>query len=1473
MKRVTAQRLVLVNWKGVFYQRYLLDKRVTALEGENGAGKTTVMIAAYVALLPDLNRLRFVNVGEQGTTTERGDRGVHGRLGDPNRPSYVVLDFELTNGDRFIAGVHLEAKPSGKVEASPFTVHGLAQDVRLQDVLLVREGDTEFVPLLGEMTSRVAVAGGQLKACDLGEYFAALFDQGVTPLRLATDEERNKFNQMLRTCMQGGISQSLTTGLREFLFRREPGLVDNLKQMRGNLEACRRTRREVEDAAELEKEIRGVYEAGEAMFAAAALATRARADETRARRDDAILALDGARVTLETHKAEAKLLAAQHDRSVAALEEGKEQHAAAIKRLGQVERANAVEHRLRTLEELRENQVSSADASRQARVICEEKRRLAKLRYEAARESVEAAAEGLANFQEGFQRLSRRAAANRMVREKLAWARKALEEEVAESDVTRVRLACWVQVDEWDRRILHIDRTVATADRARNEVAAVTAALGRITGRTFAAQDAFSVARDALADLRARDQLAAEREELPRLIEEVDKHAERQRSARSRAGVLAADDRPMDTAAQVAMAHRVAEECVAKLTEAKHEVDAAGEKCARDLELAGGRIAALSELQERWFPVRNALAALAERRGASPQTPEEVQRLHRQLVDAREVGRREQQSMRDQASESGEHARRLEQAGGDYSPGLLRTRDALDGVLLATRYESVELAEASTVEALLGPMRDAIVVENPRQAVDIVLAVEERPETVWLLDGRAESTPTAANRPPGEVLPEAVVIESQHGIRVSRFPSHPVVGRKARAERVQALLAAETEHTKRANAIAADLVAIEDDLGTVTSLLGATELIGRPDPAPEIERARNAAELSRSAMEKHRAEAGRLTEDIAEAGKLRAGLAQLLPNAHLLDEPDYAEKARGLRQKLTVAREAHAFLEGIRSDRELLALHLDVLRVVPPSADEVARLRGELNEARSTRDRVASGLDALTYVDENIVALQWMDAEAELREQGTLQPALEKQYVQAKKEYSKADASLEAARVELEEAQSRERNDADDLKGTENTIASERKERAAFALDDASDEAVARSREASATTKAALVLLEKDERHLDREKTRYEERIATAAKTVKSCEEVVARDEQAWKPAQERWERLRSMAAEKSLLGPISSAKYASLQGTGSPNLHTTANQHRTAVVERLSVARDGSETIAAIHGFMAAAEQNQADAYLQAWLAIRDWLHRRVPPQVTEVADPVEALSRVSDHLDRLKQRLLRQESELRGKSSDVARGIEIMRRRAFQDVLRLSNDFKRASFGDVAEIRMVPDRVQLMEQVLATLRGEEAQKALFESSAPLEEAIAKLFEKPLGGRILGERALDYREHIDVRVEIRRKSDTKWEKAEPGKVSTGEGIGIGASVMMVILAAWERDGNQLRGRRSSGTLRMLFLDEANRLDQNSLRVIFELCESLDLQLVVAAPEVAEEEGNTTYRLARVTRDGRSEVEVNGRRMLRDGDS
>ena len=115
------------------------------------------------------------------------------------------------------------------------------------------------------------------------DYFAALFERGITPMRLGTDEERGKLNEMLRTSMTGGISRALTSELRAFLLKEETGLGDTLSRMRANLEACRRTRAEVAESRQLEREITAIYEAGAEMFAAAVHAARLAAAEAQHR--------------------------------------------------------------------------------------------------------------------------------------------------------------------------------------------------------------------------------------------------------------------------------------------------------------------------------------------------------------------------------------------------------------------------------------------------------------------------------------------------------------------------------------------------------------------------------------------------------------------------------------------------------------------------------------------------------------------------------------------------------------------------------------------------------------------------------------------------------------------------------------------------------------------------------------------------------------------------------------------------------------------------------------------------------------------------------------------------------------------------------------------------------------------------------------------------------------------------------------
>ena len=387
-------------------------------------------------------------------------------------------------------------------------------------------------------------------------------------------------------------------------------------------------------------------------------------------------------------------------------------------------------------------------------------------------------------------------------------------------------------------------------------------------------------------------------------------------------------------------------------------------------------------------------------------------------------------------------------------------------------------------------------------------------------------------------------------------------------------------------------------------------------------------------------------------------------------------------------------------------------------------------------------------------------------------------------------------------------------------------------------------------------------------KGRFEAEQAQATRERDSAAEKVAAERRDAAPAIERWERLRAAVAEHGLLPTVRSPGDSDISGVrGHVNLVQEAHKQWAVLAERLRAAQGARDLLAELDRKDASAELLFADVYLERWLAVRDWLRRRLPAQVAEVDDPREALLRLRDQLTSLEERLARQEDDLRGASEDVARGIDVQIRKARGQVTRLNKNLQGVRFGSIEGIRVRLQPQERMEQVLRALREGAVQGLLFQENMPIEEALDEIFQRYGGGRRRGQRLLDYREYVHLQVEVRRSAGSDWEAANPTRLSTGEAIGVGAALMMVVLTEWERDANLLRAKRTHGSLRFLFLDEANRLSHDNLGVLFDLCQTLDLQLLIAAPEVARAGGNTTYRLVRrVDADGREEVLVSGRR-------
>ncbi|MFO0744771.1 MAG: SbcC/MukB-like Walker B domain-containing protein [Myxococcota bacterium] len=360
--------------------------------------------------------------------------------------------------------------------------------------------------------------------------------------------------------------------------------------------------------------------------------------------------------------------------------------------------------------------------------------------------------------------------------------------------------------------------------------------------------------------------------------------------------------------------------------------------------------------------------------------------------------------------------------------------------------------------------------------------------------------------------------------------------------------------------------------------------------------------------------------------------------------------------------------------------------------------------------------------------------------------------------------------------------------------------------------------------------------------------------------------EQRSRPLIERWTRFETEVREKSL--SLLSGDHGDL---ASALAWERAKSDAAMLAERASSARDGQE-LAELARVLPTVSDDRAAHFLATWVATREWVSRRVPPDVAQVADPLDALAQLGAHLSSLRARLAAQEHELRADAGSIAKHIRGQVRRARHQVQRLNEDLVGVSFGGIDAIRVRLQPVEHKEQVLQALENDaEAQRMLWDPDLSIEQALEHLIRTYGGGRSGGERLLDYRDYVELQVEVRRKAGGAWEIANPNRLSTGEAIGVGAAVMMTVLKAWEEDAQLLRTRRSFGTLRLLFLDEASRLSDDTLRLLFELCDRLELQLLIAAPRVDNAAGNTTYRLVRkVDQHGQETVHVSGRRVLRD---
>ena len=1469
MRRARLKRLALVNWRNVFYERYELNSNVTAFEGANAAGKTTVMMAACVALLPDMKHLRFTSGTHHPGTS--GKEELWGRLGKTGGPSYTVLDIELGTGERLLAGVHLERRSEPSIDLTPFLILGLPPHTRLQPVLLGQSGESESVPEIDELRDQAARHGAQLQRCATAkEYFKALFDRGVTPLRLDTDTDRRKLAEMLQTSMDGGLSPALTSELRSFLLREQSGLSDAIKRMRANIRSCKHTRTIVEENKAIESEVSQVYEAGQNMFNAAVHATRQRAEELARHAAQARTEARGADEAFEAATARLEEVSTARDRAQAQLSELEQGLADERRDLERLREAQKIRERIDAgktlLCEATERYAASASAhsvawSRHENAQTEHRRRLGDL---------EQAAVGLADLEKGVERLYWRAGEHRSALRALNDARDALPDaelsaESAPEALERVR----AERKETSEELNTLETELSHVETRRREHGDAMQALNTLTEDDGDPGDAHARARKALERMRNLEAEAQKIEELAAATAQAAARAREQERVRKRALVLSDENHRLQCQADVVAAHDDAQRGCAALAEEDRGAERVLDHAMNEAAAANADIHRLEDEATRWRAARRTAEGLERTWRCALGSRDEIGGLRARL-DAETVEARE--ALQHYGAEK--HELETEQAllgetGGKVAPEIAALREQVGGDLLAASYEDIAIEDAATAEARLGALAGAIVVDDPESAAVDIVQVTTRPDSVWLVARSAAPDAERNHEGATHVFDDDVIVEGEDGAwRVTRKPDKPILGRRARAKRLE-------EIEERLNAAKADVtqarqrVEVAQEAQTTTdTLLAQADLLESGDPAPKLEAARRRAEQSEADATAHRKTRARLAGAIASETRRLEALNALLRDAWLLDGPSYRDEHEALGQRLSAARAAKKQLDTKAAARVVLEATIDVLRAVPPSQEKEQELRERLaSRTRRARD-LTTAQRALEEALRNPAALGWTDAQGALDEKRGLVPTLRAQLDQAKMAADHAHAALKTASEAFDNA--RRTLNAEDarVKTCEAELERAEAEWNRLGIEDASEAAIA-----AAETRVATLGRDRDvasNRHttliesVGTHKTKREQAETTRTERRKAVEQ----HERAARPARERWERLRADADGHGVLATTLDPKVVrAVEHRGSVNLFADARGHAMRLKDRLAMDAGQRETLTAIEALLEALDRGGSDEALPTWIQVRSWLLRRIPAHIAQDDDPLEALGRLRRYLDRLIVQLTRQEGELQGESADVANTIGIHIRQAHRDVSRLNDDLREVRFGSIAAVRLKLERVQQMQDTLEALRKGEDQKALFQTETHIEEALDALLARHGGRRGQGHKLLDYREYIEPQVEVMRQAGGAWEKASAIRISTGESIGIGAALMMVVLTAWERNANLLRSSRAHGTLRVLFLDEANRLDRDNLGVLFNLCQSLNLQLLIAAPEVAETEGNTTYRLVRRSDgQGDEEVFVTGRR-------
>ncbi|MEQ9878876.1 chromosome partition protein MukB [Pectobacterium aroidearum] len=1464
IERGKFRSLTLVNWNGFFARTFDLDELVTTLSGGNGAGKSTTMAAFITALIPDLTLLHFRNTTEAGATSGSRDKGLHGKL--RAGVCYSTLDVVNSRHQRVLVGVRLQqvAGRDRKVDIKPFTIQGLPTAIQPTQILTQVVGDRQARVLsLQELKDRVEeMEGVQFKQFNsITDYHSLMFDLGVVPRRLRSASDRSKFYRLIEASLYGGISSAITRSLRDYLLPENSGVRKAFQDM----EAALRENRMTLEAIRVTQSDRDLFKhlISEATSYVAADYMR-HANERR-------IHLDGALELRRDLFSSRKQLSSEQYRHVEMARELAEQSGAegdletdyqaasdhlnlvqtAMRQQEKIERYNA------DLEELSyrlEEQNEVVEEAREQQAENEE-------RADAAELEVDELKSQLADYQQALDVQQTRA----------------IQYQQAQQALERARTLCQLpdltadNADEWldsyqakeqeaTEILLMLEQKLSVADAAHSQFEQAYQLVSKIAGAVNR-NEAWQVARDLLRDSSSQRYQAERVQPLRMRLSELEQRLREQQDAER---LLQDFSKRNGQDYQPEELESLQQELDARIETLSSLVAEAGERrmaLRQELEQIQQRIQKLTTRAPVWLAAQEMLTQLSEQSGETFEDSRQVTEFMQQLLERERETTVERDDIAARKRQIEAQIERLSQPGGSEDPRLNALAERFGGVLLSEIYDDVTLDDAPYFSALYGPSRHAIVVSDLSLVRDQLAGLEDCPEDLYLIEGDPQSFDDSVFAV--EELERAVVVKvAERQWRYSRFPEVPLFGRAAREMRLESLRDEREALAEQYATLSFDVQKTQRLHQSFSRFIGThLAVVFDEDPEAEIRTlSSRRGELDR-AMASFDGENQQQRQQYEQAKEASVQLNKLIPRISLLCDEMLQDRVEEIRAELDETEESARFIQQHGATLAKLEPLVSVLQSDPQQHEQ---LQEDYTQAQNAQRQAKQQAFALTEVVQRRAHFSYADSAGMLGENAGLNDKLRHRLELAEAERTKAREQLRQHQAQLtqySQVQASLKSSYDAKQDMLKELTQELQDIGVRADADAEE----RARQRRDELHAALSTNRSRRNQLEKQITFCEAEMDGLQKKLRKLERDYHQMREQVVTAKAGWCAVMRLVKDNGVERRLHRRELAYMEGDelrsmsdkalGALRLAVADNEHLRDVL-RLSE------------------DPKRPERKIQFYIAVYQHLRERIRQDIIRTDDPVEAIEQMEIELNRLTEELTAREQMLAISSRSVANIIRKTIQREQNRIRMLNQGLQAVAFGQVKSVRLNVNVRETHTTLLNVLsEQQEMHQDLFNSNRlTFSEALAKLYQRlnpeiDMGQRTpqtIGEELLDYRNYLEMEVEVNRGADG-WLRAESGALSTGEAIGTGMSILVMVVQSWEEESKRLRGKDII-PCRLLFLDEAARLDAKSIATLFELCDRLEMQLVIAAPENISPEKGTTYKLVRKVYQNNEHVHVVGLR-------